>query len=132
MQPQRPTPLPLLVLCVFILSQGCADDRSVHRTKESLPPLTGVQVEEVKAREIPDTLEAVGTVRSVQHTTFSARMVAHVTAIRVQVGEQVQAGQPLLELDAREVQSHLRQAQAGLAESRDALVEVEQSLQAAQ
>ncbi|NOT55465.1 MAG: biotin/lipoyl-binding protein, partial [Deltaproteobacteria bacterium] len=59
------------------------------------------------------------------------RILAHVTAIHVQVGDSVRAGQRLLDLDAREVQSQLEQAQAGLTESREALVEVEQSLQAA-
>jgi RND family efflux transporter MFP subunit len=54
-----------------------------------------------------------------------------VEQVRVQVGDRVRAGQPLITLDARELETNLRRAEAGRAEVRSAIPEADNGVAAA-
>jgi multidrug efflux pump subunit AcrA (membrane-fusion protein) len=80
---------------------------------------------------VDSTVNAVGTVRSRAQTVLSSRIVAPVTAVHAREGDRVSAGQPLIELDSRDVRAQLARAQAAFREARSALDEVDRSIAAA-
>ena len=75
--------------------------------------------------------EATGTVRARISTAISARVMGYIREVNVQVGDRVRAGQPLITIDARDLEANYRRAEAGLAEARAAQSEVENAVAAA-
>ncbi len=90
-----------------------------------------VAVERVTPASIADTIEAVGTVRSLAQSVLSSKIVAVVVAVHAREGDRVRAGQLLVELDDRDVRAQLQRAEAALREARGALDEAELATQAA-
>ena len=58
--------------------------------------------------------EAVGTLRAATRTEIAARVMAPIKEVRVKAGDMVEAGDLLVALDRRGVESRLSQAQAAL------------------
>jgi RND family efflux transporter MFP subunit len=58
---------------------------------------------------------AVGTVRAVHEAAVASKLMAKVTAVNVQAGQEVQAGQVLVQLDDQDLRAQLRQAEAAVA-----------------
>jgi multidrug efflux pump subunit AcrA (membrane-fusion protein) len=81
---------------------------------------------------IPETYDAVGTIRSRRQAVLSARIVAPVVAVHANEGDRVTTGQLLIELDDREVKSLLARAEAELLAAREGLDEAEAGIQAAE
>ena len=77
----------------------------------SLPPVAvRVQVAENKSRVA--TEEEVGTVRAKLHSVIEAKVSGKIEQMQVVPGQNVKAGEPLVQLGAREVQAQLDQAAA--------------------
>ena len=73
--------------------------------------LPGIAVERV----VEPAIEwASGTVESARRTTVAARIVTRIERIRVSAGDEVKQGDILVELDAREPQARVEQAQEAL------------------
>lgn len=75
-----------------------------------LPPPAATAV--ATRGEVPVVEEAVGTVASRRRVVVAAQVVARVTEVRVQIGDRVRAGEPLLALDDRDVAARYVQARA--------------------
>ncbi|GBE41982.1 Efflux pump periplasmic linker BepF [bacterium BMS3Bbin10] len=73
--------------------------------------VTGVAVERVVE---PAVEWASGTVESARRTTVAARIVTRIERIHVSAGDEVKRGDILVELDAREPQARVQQAQDAL------------------
>ena len=84
--------------------------------KQSKPPATvfGVAVEIVGLQTLPETYEAVGTVRSATVSVLAAQLSGTVREVRVNPGERVRRGQILALLDDRGPRAQLAAAQAGV------------------
>jgi multidrug efflux system membrane fusion protein len=124
---------------IILLGAGCTQTETPHTPVEhhaqmvaGTPVVTDVDVTTLALQTIPETLEAIGTVRARTQSVLSSRLVAQVVAVHVTEGERVEAGQVLVELDDRDVRAQLQRAEAGLREARHALEEVEQGIRAAQ
>ncbi len=63
----------------------------------------------------PYVEEAVGTLKASSRTIVAAKVLATIEKIYVKAGDQVNQGQPLIDLDAKEYQARLSQAKQGLA-----------------
>jgi len=73
--------------------------------------LTGVAVE----RTVEPAIEwASGTVESARRTTVASRIVARIEKVHVSAGDEVAQGDILVDLDAREPQAQVQQAQEAL------------------
>lgn len=59
-------------------------------------------------------LKLAGEIKPEQHTELFAKVTSYVKNVAVEIGDQVEAGQVLLRLEAPEIQSQLRSAQAKL------------------
>jgi multidrug efflux system membrane fusion protein len=81
-------------------------------------PRVSVTVARAERRDMPVELSATGTVESVQSAAVGSQVGGVVTRIAFREGDEVRAGQVLLQLDPRPFRAALEQAQAALARSR--------------
>jgi RND family efflux transporter MFP subunit len=71
--------------------------------------------------ELGAALELAGTTEAARSAAVAGRVMAVVTAVRAQVGDEVRAGQVLAELDPAASRGQLAQAQGALAQARAGL-----------
>ena len=92
-----------------------------------------VRVQTVAAAKVEwtDDVEVSGTVRARQTGVVASRLMAYVRDVRVRVGDSVAAGQVVVVLDAKEMDSAVRQAEAMDAEARNGRAEAIQAMAAA-
>lgn len=81
----------------------------------------------VEKAQMAGTVELPGTVEADRTADISSRVMALVTAVRVQVGDTVRRGQVLVEIDPQTAAGQLGQAQGGLAQARAALALAERN-----
>ncbi len=86
----------VLVLAVVSLA-GCYNEEI--RTVLSPETVRNIDVLSVKQANVPDLLEAVGTVRAVQTSDASSQMMGNIVEIRAHEGDHVQRGQVLAVID---------------------------------
>lgn len=79
----------------------------------------------------PSIYEATGTVRARTAAVISAIMTGYVRDVRVQIGDHVREGQPLVRLDSRDPDVSARRAEAGREEVRASIPEAESGVAAA-
>ncbi|MGE5570009.1 MAG: efflux RND transporter periplasmic adaptor subunit [Rhodospirillales bacterium] len=120
----------ILAIAILILA-GCGS-RAPHEASadvNSVPVL--VKALAVAASEVPAVHEATGTVRAATTAVLSSKVMGYVQEVRVEEGDRVRAGQPLILIDSRDLEAAYRQAEAALNEARGAEPEVENAIAAA-
>jgi RND family efflux transporter MFP subunit len=105
--------LPFLALLVLACS---GEPERAERLGASSPRPNG-QVIVVVDTPITAMLEVAGVAQPIQQATLSTRLAGTVTAVLVQEGANVAAGQPLARLDDRDMTARREQARAGQAEA---------------
>ncbi len=120
----------VMVLMAAAGLAGCGGGKEAPKKAEALP---AVRVAAVKLAEetVPEIYEATGTVRARVSSVLSARVMGYLRDVRVQAGDMVQPGQVIAVIEAREIDSGLKQAEAAREEARSALPEVESAIAAA-
>ena len=98
---------------------------------KSVPDPVAVRTAVVTAAEVTDIYRASGTVRARYTAAIAAKLVAAIREIRVQAGDRVRAGQILVVLDSRDLETALRRAEAGRAEARNSVAEADSAIAAA-
>src|SRR5262245_36053078 len=104
----------LCVLSLVALTAACSKSESAQargREQAAKP----VKVEEVKEESIHRSVEVVGTLAAVDEVTVSAEAEGRVSRILADLGDRVQSGQPLVELDREKPQYNLDQQKAAFA-----------------
>jgi len=86
----------LIVAAAFGLS-GCSSERQAKLP--SAETIRDVSVLALKRANIPDVLEAVGTVRAAQTSDLASQMMGNIVEIRAHEGDQVHRGQVLAVID---------------------------------
>jgi RND family efflux transporter MFP subunit len=107
----------LSAMLLLVCFQGCS-------RKESGAALAGktgsqasaipVSVFNVHPEKINRVVELVGTLQGNQEVTVSSEVTARVTAVRVDLGDQVQEGQSMVELDSTEFRLAVERQQSAL------------------
>lgn len=92
----------------------------------STPP---VQILHVAQGDIRQSVVASGKVRSPQRSEIAAQVTAQVRTIAVREGQQVAAGETLIELDDRELRAAVEQARAQLRQSELRLAQLQRLTQ---
>jgi len=105
-------------LAVGLLVAGLVGVRTMRvREKDEAKPLTlrppAVEVTAVREGAVADTRHFLGEVSGVEEALLSSRIVAPVTSVLVREGDRVQRGQVLVRLEAAELESAVRAAEAG-------------------
>jgi RND family efflux transporter MFP subunit len=122
--------IPVLLLSLG-LTLSCGADKHAVKEESAAAPVV-VQTVTTATVEWPAVYEATGTVRARTATTLSSRLMGYVREVRFQTGDHVQAGQLLLVLEARDLDSQRAQAEAAVREAQGALPEVASAVAAAQ
>jgi membrane fusion protein (multidrug efflux system) len=99
-----------LLLAVLPAFTGCGRP-SANTTGEALPTAS-VQAQVVESKSRVATEEVVGTVRAKLHSVIEAKVSGKIEQMLVVPGQEVKAGELLVQLDAREVQAQMDQAAA--------------------
>jgi RND family efflux transporter MFP subunit len=89
-----------------------------------------MRVETVAVAETdwPSTYEATGTVRARTTVTISSKLMGYAREVRAQIGDRVREGQPLVVLDARDLETSVARAEAGREEVKDSILEAESAV----
>lgn len=98
-----------LLLAALALS-GCSR-QSANTAGEALPSVT-VHARAAESKSRVATEEVVGTVRAKLHSVIEAKVSGKIDRMLVAPGQEVGAGELLVQLDAREIQAQLDQATA--------------------
>lgn len=116
----------VLLLLSMLLFNACSDQ---NKNTTAAPEIVrNVSLIEVQQRNIPDVLEAVGTMRAAQTSILSSQMMGTVVEIRSHEGDHVQRGQVLAVLDDSQPRAALDRATAADAASRQQLAAAESEL----
>jgi len=118
------------VFAAVLWMSSCAREAVRTQAKPAVQPVA-VRVVDVSAEEWPGIYEATGTVRARTAATLSSKVTGYVQQVAVQAGEHVRAGQLLITLEARELDSAYRRAELGRAEVASAIPEADYSMAAA-
>lgn len=99
-----------LLLLALATLVGCSSDRE---TASAAPEIvSNVSVLSVQSANVPDQVEAVGTLRAAQTSQLAGQMMANIVEIRVHEGDRVQRGQVLAVLDEAQPRAALDRATA--------------------
>src|SRR6185503_17187616 len=109
-------------LAVLPFLSGCGSEPAL---KAVSTPVTRMRVETVAVSETdwPSTYEATGTVRARTTATVSSKLMGYAHEVRAQIGDRVRDGQPLVVLDARDLETSVARAEAGREELKSAVLE---------
>ena len=110
-----------LALAALLISSGCKSGYPVASTRNSSGADSGPrEVKTLLVSEIPmeQTISVTGTLAAQEQATVSAKVPGRVRAIPVDLGTLVRKGQLLAELEPRDAQLRLQQAEAALAQAR--------------
>lgn len=103
--------LPLLALTA-VLSAGCGKKEAPRM------PRTAVTVAVAEKRDMPISLRATGTVEPIQSASLGSQVGGMVTRIAFREGDEVRAGQALVQLDERPFRATLQQVSGQLERDR--------------
>jgi membrane fusion protein, multidrug efflux system len=118
---------PYYALAASLFLAGCGSEPA-HNTVST--PVTPMRVEVVAVAETdwPSTYEATGTVRARTTATISSKLMGYARQVRAQIGDHVREGQPLVVLDARDLETSVARAEAGREEVKSAIPEAESAV----
>ncbi len=108
----NPAPLMTAGLLLLVLAAmvGCSSE---HETASAAPEtVSNVSVLSVQPANVPDMVEAVGTLRAAQTSQLASQMMGNIVEIRVHEGDRIQRGQVLAVLDEAQPRAALDRATA--------------------
>jgi membrane fusion protein, multidrug efflux system len=121
-------------LTVVLLSAAAlvsCGHEAAPRTEAAPAAQVAVKTSTAELQNWPAAYEANGTVRARTTATIASKVMGYVQQVSVQTGDRVRPGQPLVTIDARDLEANLRRAEAGRAEAQSAVPEVENGIAAA-
>lgn len=127
--------LPWLILVAALSAGGCTGDSSGQTLqKDGQAPRRGVNVRvaTVQARTVARTVDATGSLLAWQEVVLNTSVPGTVDRLLADLGDRVRAGQVVAELDKREFQLAVEQAEAGTQAAVDTLRRTRAQVQAAQ
>ena len=119
----------LAVLGLLAFTTAC--QKEPQRAEAAAPRPVLVKVTPAAEVEWPSLYEAPGTVRARTAAVISSRVMGYVRQVRVEPGDRVAAGQVLVVIDSRDLESAVRQAKAANTEAADASLELQNAVASA-
>jgi len=117
-------------LCVLLLAACSKSDKAVGPRVDAAP--RSVRVVRAESRPMERVLYAVGTLSAYDATTVAAQLSGQIEKFRVDLGDQVRAGDELALIDTAAYEALSRQAAANLAKARASAANAGRSLQRVQ
>ena len=109
---------------------GCGGEHTAEKKAADLPAVA-VQVTEAADALVAEEYVATGTVKARTTSVLSARVMGYLRELKPQPGQMVKAGDVVAVIDAKEIETGVRQAEAARNEARSALPEVDNAIAAA-
>lgn len=106
--------MPKVLLLLALLLTACTSDES---SKVAVPPAP-VHVAEVETGTMPREINAVGNIQASASVSITPRVDGEIIAVNFTEGEEVLAGESILEIDPRPYAAILAEKRANLAKSR--------------
>lgn len=107
---------------------GCGGTHETKPTQAIATKAIPVSVIAVQPVELADTYEAPGTVRARTASTLSSKVMGYVREVKVQPGDRVAAGQLLVSIDSRDLQSAWLQARAAEQQATSGIAEADSGI----
>ncbi len=107
------TPILALIALVawVLLSTGCRRETQA----DDAPASSDVTIQPATLRRVPRQLTVTGLLQAEQRTDLAANATGRVTAVYVEIGQRVEVGTPLAQLDSRGVAANAAEARANVA-----------------
>jgi len=99
----------LLPFVLLAFAVGCSQP---DRAREAPAPARQVTIERAALQSLPQVIEAGGVVQARTTAVITSRIVSPVLSVLVLPGDRVRAGQPLVRLDARDLDAQRERAAA--------------------
>jgi RND family efflux transporter MFP subunit len=114
----------VLVLMFMWLTGNLSGEEKIAPEKVKVREKTsaGLRTVTIESLTVPVEIEAVGTVGAREKAEISSRIMAQIVDVKVDAGDAVEKGSPLLVLDSRDAEARLTQAHKALA-SAEAVLE---------
>jgi len=116
---------PMLPVLFFVLV-GCTDQAG--KPAEAVYETWRLPVTEVVVEELPINYSSIGSIVSDQRIDIASRTTGYIREIVVKEGEQVIKGEPMILLDAADVEGAIRQARAAVNNAASSLHDAEADL----
>jgi len=120
----------LFLIPAAIWLVGCGEAPKEKTTAASQPAVP-VSTATAAIETWPAIYEATGTVRARTSAVIAAKLMGYVREVKVQAGDRVREGQPLVMLDTRDLDVSSRRAEAARDEARTAVPEADGAVAAA-
>jgi membrane fusion protein, multidrug efflux system len=120
-----------IVAPAALLMAACGEPAKVESAGTSPAAGGAVATAAASLRDWPAVYETTGTVRARSAATISAKWMGHVREVKVALGDRVRAGQSLVVLDARDLDSAAARARDGRDEARSGIPEADSAIDAA-
>jgi RND family efflux transporter MFP subunit len=104
-----------LLVCALLSQLGCSRDRNVQAAEGQ--KARAVQVEPAQVRDVRRQVDVVGTLAAREEVVVSAEVEGRVSRLVHDLGDRVDAGTPLIELDQEKLQYRAEAQQAALAQA---------------
>jgi len=117
------------LLLVGALLSGCGE---TDNTAVRLETVQGLQLQKMELKDVPDELEAPGTVIAAATAQVAARTMGTVLQVAVKEGDTVHRGQLLAQLDERELTARRSAKQAGAQVAEAGISQAQKAVAAAQ
>ncbi len=119
---------PVVVALVLV---GCGHSAPEKTGAPAPTAPVAVTAAAAASEQWPSVYEASGTVRARTAAVVSAKVMGYVREVRFQVGDRVREGQPLIVLEASDLEAGARRAAAGVEEAKAAVPEADNGVAAA-
>lgn len=102
---------------ILIVSLGCVKKEEVEKNKRefSLP----VQIGKIVLKDVTDRVRVVGNIRAEQRVTINAEVEGLVNKVDVEEGDEVVAGDLLMQIDSREYELEVEELDAELSAAKE-------------
>ncbi|ABQ28372.1 efflux RND transporter periplasmic adaptor subunit [Geotalea uraniireducens] len=108
----------LMFIATLSVLPGCSEKMKEGAIPQDVPHVKGLSTEKVTESDIPELLEAVGTVKSKNTALIAARISGIVRTISAKEGDRVARGKHLITLEANESSAAAEAASAAVEEAR--------------
>lgn len=103
-------------LIVLFATGALALSGCTRKSPEATPPpvVTGLAIAQAQEQQMPNMVDAIGTVHARESAVLSAQVMGRITSVGVHEGDAVRAGQLLVTLDNAEARSSVDQSSAAV------------------
>jgi multidrug efflux pump subunit AcrA (membrane-fusion protein) len=110
----------LLVLLLLVISSAACKSGYQASAKQggNAPAAREVKLLKVEEKPMENLISVTGTLAAYDEATISSKINGRIRAINVDLGSPVRAGQVIAELESKDAQLRLQQAEAALAQAR--------------